>query len=581
MRRAALVSLLAVWPAVAQSDAARLHQLFASEWERSLKASPTFASSQGDKRFNALWPDHSLPALAAESQARQSALAALAKIRRSNLSPADQLNYDLFQYQLQDAEQEYSLGWHLVPINTYSGIQGLARTADNLTFQSEKDYRDWLERLRRFPALAKQTIALMREGMRRKLLQPRLVMERAAAQIERQIVSDPALSPFYKPFRQTHPSLTPASQQQLRAAAQSAVTDQILPAQRELIAFLRNEYIPACYETPGIWNLLAGPELYAYFARHHTTTKLTPNEIHDIGLREVARIRDEMHSVLQQTGFSGTLAQFFDHLRTDPRFFFRDPQDLLTAYRATAKRMDPLLPRLFINLPRLPYGVEPIPAELAPDTTTAHYSRGAADGSRAGTYAVNLYQPASRPKWEIVALTLHEAVPGHHLQVSRSMELTGLPNFRRHLSVSAYTEGWGLYAESLGQEMGLYKDPYDKFGRLTYDMWRAVRLVVDTGIHAKRWSRQQAIDYFMANAPKAKLDIENEVDRYIGWPGQALGYKIGELRIQALRRRAEESLKQNFDLREFHDTVLATGPVPLDILETAVNAWIKAKTPKP
>ncbi len=338
--------------------------------------------------------------------------------------------------------------------------------------------------------------------------------------------------------------------------------------------YVERDYLPKCRDTVGIWDTPGGDAWYQKRIEWYTTTKLTADEIHQIGLQEVARIRGEMDKIIAQVGFQGSFPEFLQYLRTDPKFRYTDPQQLLQAYMVMAKRIDPLLPRYFGKLPRLTYGVRPIPEQSAPDTTTAYYQPGSQDGTRAGYYYVNLYKPEERPTYEIPVLTIHEAVPGHHLQISLGQELGDLPRFRRDFEATAFIEGWALYSESLGEEMGLYDDPYAKFGQLTYDMWRAVRLVVDTGMHAKHWTRQQAIDFFKANAAKTELDIVNEVDRYIAWPGQALAYKIGQMRIHALRREASATLGPKFDLRAFHDVVLGSGSVPLDVMEANVRRWM-------
>jgi prolyl oligopeptidase len=369
-------------------------------------------------------------------------------------------------------------------------------------------------------------------------------------------------------------SIPAAERERLQQAARDSITKNVVPAYTRLGDFLQREYLPKSRETVGLWDTPGGTERYAQLARWYTTTTLTPDEIHELGLREVARIRGEMLKVIERTGFKGSFDEFLVYLRTDPKFRYTDPKELLEAYEAMSKRVDPKLPQFFGKLPRMPYGVRPIAEQIAPDTTTAYYNAPAMDGTRAGYYYVNLYKPEERPKYEIPVLTIHEAVPGHHLQIALAQELGELPKFRRDFEATAFVEGWALYSESLGEEMGFYDDPYDKFGQLTYEMWRAVRLVVDTGLHHKRWSRQQAIDYFKANAAKTELDIINEVDRYIGNPGQALAYKIGELKIKELRREAKAALGDRFDLRAFHDVVLGSGALPLDVLAGNVHRWI-------
>jgi uncharacterized protein (DUF885 family) len=570
------------------SHAATLHSLLRREWQYQLEQCPTYASILGDRRHDDRWDDRSLDAIDADHRHNLAVLEQLGQIDRAGLSAEEQLNYDLFRHDYASWVEEYEHQGHLWPTNQLGGVpegvrqppgvQAAYQIADKLRFETVGDYEGWVTRLERFGAYVDQVIALMREGARGGRLHPKVVLSRIPAQVERQLVDDPEASGFYAPFRRFAASIAGAERGRLAAAARAAVAGGVLPALRRFHRFLVDEHLPAAPDEVGAWQYPGGEAAYAFLARRFTTTALTPDEIHEIGLAEVARIRAEMEATKARAGFSGPLEAFFHALRTEPRFFFRSGDELLLHARALAKRIDPLLVKLFKTLPRQPYGVEPVPDELAPDFPTAFYFPGAADGSRAGSFLVNLYQPETRPRVEMVPLTLHEAVPGHHLQTQLAAEQDGLTEFRRYGFHVAYGEGWALYAETLGDELGLYDDPYDKFGQLSLDMWRAVRLVVDTGLHARKWGRQRAIDYFMANSPRSELDVVNEIDRYVALPGQALGYKIGQLKIRELRTRAERALGGRFDVRAFHDLVLLSGSVTLDILEARVTAWVAAQS---
>ncbi|MEJ2523214.1 MAG: DUF885 family protein, partial [Gammaproteobacteria bacterium] len=518
-----------------------------------------------------------MEAIEASHAADREAMDRLVAIDPAYLATQGRLSREMYRKELQSRLNHYRYQRYLIPLNQRGGPHTAYETAERLRFNTARDYEDWIARMEAFGPYVDQTIALLKKGLRSDVMHPHVIAERIADQISAQAATPAADSPWLSPFREMPESLPPEVADDLRARGLAAVETVIRPAYARFDQFFRGTYLAQSRDTVGVWDQPEGLAYYEARARHFTTTDLTPAEIHDIGLSEVARIRAEMEAIREQVGFEGDLEAFFQHLRTDPQFYFDTPEALFEAYLATSKRVDPALVKLFGKMPRMPYGVRPIPEAIAPDTTTAYYSRPAADGSRAGYYYVNLYRPEVRPKYEIEALTIHEAVPGHHFQIALAMEIDGLPAFRRYGGVTAFVEGWALYAESLGPELGMYTDPYSKFGQLTYEMWRAVRLVVDTGIHAMKWDRQRAIDYFRANAAKTEADIVNEIDRYIAWPGQALAYKIGELKIKELRARATAALGENFDIRAFHDLVLSNGAIPLDSLEQLVDEWIVAR----
>jgi uncharacterized protein (DUF885 family) len=469
----------------------------------------------------------------------------------------------------------------LMPISQMEGIHiTFAQLSASTPFRNEKDYQDYLARLAAYPRQIDQVIALMRRGIESKWVQPAVPLRSVTAQIEGQVVSDAKQSPLYKPFTSFPQTVPENVRVRLAGLAQRRINGAIMPALKRLAEFIKGTYLPAARTDIAAKSLPEGEAFYEYSARRYTTTGLTPKEIHEIGKREVARIRAEMEAIIKQVAFKGSFADFLKFLRTDPRFYYTTAQDLMEGYALIAKRADAELPKLFAELPRNPYGVREIPGYEAPAQTTAYYQPGAADASRAGFYMINTYKLETRPKYEMEALSLHEAVPGHHLQISRAQELGELPEFRRNAGYTAYVEGWALYAESLGSDMGFYTDPYSKFGQLTYEMWRACRLVVDTGMHVMGWSRQQAIDFMVENSAKTENDIVVEVDRYIVWPGQALAYKIGALKIKELRDKAKKELGASFDVRRFHNAVLDDGALPLDLLEKRINEWIAAQKRK-
>lgn len=574
------VLLLVVGVAAHADQTEDFTTLLTDAWEWELAERPVFASRLGDRRNNDRWADISVAAYERRNAQRHDFLGRLGAIDSAQLTESDQLNYDLFGRDLENDVDEFRYKVYLMPISQRGGVQSLESTAESVRLDTVQDYEDWIRRMAQVEEVIEQTMALQEEGRKTGYMSPRILMERIPDQINSQIVEDPENSPFFIAFAEMPDAISAADQIRIREQAKEVIAASIVPAYQHFGRYFNEIYLPASRESIGASELPNGKEFYEYRVRSFTTTQMTPDEIHQLGLEEVKRIRDEMQQVIDEVEFEGSFAEFLTFLRTDPQFYYDTPEALFEGYLAVSKRLDPEVVKLFGKLPRMPYGLRPIPDNIAPDTTTAYYNRPAADGSRPGYYYVNLYRPEVRPKYEMEVLSIHEAVPGHHLQISLQMELEEMPSFRKYSGFTAFSEGWGLYSESLGYEMGFYKDPYSKFGALTYDMWRAVRLVVDTGMHYKGWTRQRAIDFFKDNAAKTEADIVNEIDRYISWPGQALAYKIGQLKMMGLRTAAEQALGDDFDVRNFHDALLGGGALPLEILETRMHHWLAAELKK-
>jgi uncharacterized protein (DUF885 family) len=578
--RLCLSIVLTAMTFAAHAQNSELHALFESSWEEDMKENPLSAMYYGDRRFDREWPEESAAARKRREASDADKLARLQRVDRASLSAQDRLNYDLFEWEYRSRLGAIPFKTWLYDIQPGGGIQTLSESVELLSFEKVQDYENWIARLQTIDRYLAQYTEMLEIGIREKRTQPRVIMARVAPAIAANVTKTAEENPFYAPFKTIADSIPAAERTRLQASAKQAIEKMVIPAHQRFEKFFRERYLPACRETVGIWDTPDGDAFYRERVKYHTTTELTPEEIHAIGLQEVARIRGEMDEVIRKVGFKGSFAEFVNFLRTDPQFYYKTPDELFRAYVVTAKLIEPELVKLFGKLPRTPYGVRVIPMTSAPTTTTAYYMGPSTDGTRPGYYYVNLYRPEVRPKYEMEVLTVHEAVPGHHLQISLAQEQADLPTFRRNAGTTAFVEGWGLYSESLGEDLGLYKDPYSKFGQLTYDMWRAVRLVVDTGIHYKHWTRQQAIDYFKANAAKTEADIINEIDRYISWPGQALAYKIGQRRILELRKLAQTTLGPRFDIRAFHDVVLSNGAVPLATLDAVVREWIKTQQEK-
>jgi uncharacterized protein (DUF885 family) len=561
-----------------QTEALRLQVLFQVDWEYGMLVSPEAATYYGAPGGETRWTDLSPEASALRKNHTARALPVLASIDRAQLGPQDRISYDIFKRLTEEAIEGDRFPLEFLQISQMGGVQqGAAQTFDAMRAENGEQMQNQVARLKALPRHIDQVIALLEQGLARGITPPQITLRDVPAQVLAQIPDDPMQSPLLRAFAKMPAGVSGEQALELKAEASKVYLAEIRPAFRRLHAFLTEKYLPQARTSIAASDLPDGKAWYAWRIRSETSTDLTADQIHEIGLAEVKRIRAEMERVKGEAGFKGTLAEFFTFLRTDPQFYFTDKDELIRAYRDIAKRVDPQLIKQFKTLPRMPYGVLPIPSYAEKSQTTAYYFPGSPETARPGYFFANTYALETRPKWEMQPLTIHEAVPGHHLQISLAQELTGLPEFRKNTGYTAFVEGWALYAESLGEDMGFYDNPYDKFGQLTYEMWRAVRLVVDTGMHAKGWSREQAIQYFKENAAKTEHDITVEIDRYIVWPGQALAYKLGELKIKELRAYAMKELGAKFDVRTFHDAILENGAIPLSVLETHIKEWVAAQ----
>ena len=578
---AVVVGLFAVLlsnAAMAENDAERFRALYEKEWAVRMQEFPVQASSLGHADQAGR-----LRRVAEADQVRRHAFwigirAELETISCERLGREDCINYRIFRRQMDDFIAAYETRAYRIPFNSDWGFyMAWARLPRETQFNNADDYRNYLSRLRELPAVMDEYIALMRAGLETGMTQPRVVLDGRDAPIRAQVVDAVEDSPFFAPFVDLSESVAGGARGELLDTARRVVGADVIPAFRRLQTFFEDEYLPGARSTLAATELPGGARFYAAQIRRYATVDMTPREIHQLGREEVARIRAEMEVIIEDLGFEGDFRAFIEFLRTDPQFYAKSPRELLAYASWVAKKVDGRLPALFGRLPRQPYGVAPVPEDIAPFFTTGRYVGAPLDADRGGYYWVNTHALESRPLYAIPALTLHEAAPGHHTQSALAKEQTGQPPFRRYDYISAYGEGWALYAEKLGVEMGIYETPYEHFGRLTYEMWRACRLVIDTGIHAFGWSREQAIDFLASNTALSMHEVTTEIDRYISWPAQALSYKLGEHTIWQLRRRAEQVLGEAFDLSDFHDYLLALGSVPLDVLEDEIAAWIESQ----
>ncbi|MEY3433047.1 MAG: hypothetical protein RL131_983 [Bacteroidota bacterium] len=499
----------------------------------------------------------------------------ISSIQGSGLSFADEINAELLRYSFEDEIADFKYRSYLNPILSEGGFHTNITGISNTAIRSSRDAKLYLEKLKDLPRYMREHFDLMRQGLLLGIAQPVDVVKSFNNTYEVHIVSNPENSIFFKPFNKKPTTIPEDEWNAILLEARKTIDQYVVAAYKEVKTFFEKEYLTKAPQKPGALHMPDGIAFYQNRVRHFTTTDLRYDSIYAIGMREVTRIQQSMQSVMKEVGFTGDLKAFIQMLRTNPAFYPKSGDELLKEASFIAKKIDGKLPTLFGRLPRQPYGIEPVPAEIAPTYTAGRYSPASIKSTRAGNYWVNLYNLPSRTLYTLEALTLHEAVPGHHLQMSLTQELEHLPAFRRNLYVNAFGEGWGLYAESLGYEIGLYKDPYSRFGQLTYDMWRACRLVIDVGIHAKGWSRQEAVDFLAKNSALSLHEVNTEINRYIAWPGQALAYKMGELKIKELRKKAESALGNKFDVRSFHDQLLSEGTLTLRLMEKLIDKYIE------
>ena len=564
-------------PASAAERSKQLSKLFADIWEDNLKHSPEYASFLGDKRYNDQLSDYSVTAINASLERGRRFIEQLSLIDTTGLSDQEQLSAELMLRSLtQDQEAARFKEWEM-PVDQVNGFQlSFSHMLEGLSFDTVKDYDDYIARLKKMPLAFSQVMTNMQLGIDEGRMPPQYLLEKALAQTQPIANTTAKESLFSEPLKKFPKSITPAEQTRISADLLEAVSTDVLPTYQRFAKFLSTTYIPKGRKDPGAWALPDGDAYYAFCVRRSTTLEKSPAEIHQIGLDEVKRDEAEMLAIIQKLGYSD-LKTFGAALKANPKEHPQSKQQLLDLYTGYINAMKPKLPELFGRLPKAPLEVIAMPDSIAPGSPPAYYDQGSADGKRPGHVDVNLLDISNRLLTNVEVISYHEGVPGHHLQISIGQELTGLPEFRKQSYYTAYTEGWGLYSERLGKEIGFYQDPYSDYGRLEADMWRAIRLVVDTGVHSQHWTRQQMIDYFHEHSAIDEPTIQSETDRYIAWPGQALGYKMGQLKLLELRKRAQTALGTKFDLKAFHDEVLDAGALPMDVLEKRIDAWIQTQ----